>query len=360
MTGQGLGTGSSFYGAMNYLEKDERAMFRESENLPGFDRNQDIRLMERTAQGRRSDQPVYHFEISYNPADEDPTKEQMLEDMRRVLKKLGLEDHQAMIVGHDDKDHLHVHGIVNRYHPDKSRAFNPWQDTPEIIKELGEIEKERGYELVSALPKEAHNLDRTRATMNELKHGQRIGSKAIQERADITAIFKNSASWNELENNLRDIRCEIKTKGRGGVIHDPVSGQEMKLSRVGKARKHSWKRLNERFGKFEKCQEARKRAQKAEKIVSKHFDSEAIQKAFGKTARAQFGSKQAKKKAGKAFKNTLKETLKRGYQVKGAIKGFTALASSSNPIGTVASMGLKFAKGISKQLEQQRDRGMGR
>jgi len=357
MTGKGLGTGSSFYGAVNYLEKDERAIFRESENLPGFDRNQDLRLMQRTAEGRRSDEPVYHLQISYNPADPDPTEQQMAGDMRRVLEHLGLEDHQAIIVGHDDKDHLHVHAVVNRYHPDKSQAFNPWQDTPKIIQELGQIERERGYELVSALPKEAHRQDRSRATMGERKYGQRIGAKPIQERGDITAMFNESATWKELEDQLDTIRCEIKIKRGGGIIHDPVSGQQMKLSRVGKQRKHSWGRLNERLGDFKEYKKARKRAQNAEKLIGKHIDNKQLQQAFGKAARAQFGSGQARRAAKKSFKKTLQQTLKRGYQVKGVIKGFTALAGSSNPIGTIASMGLKFAKGIHKQLEQERDQG---
>lgn len=360
MTGKGLGVGGSFYGAVSYLEKDERAIFRESENLPGFDRNQDLRLMQRTAEGRRSDEPVYHLHISYNPADPDPTEAQMVGDMRRVLNHLGLEDHQAIIVGHGDKDHLHVHAVVNRYHPDKSQAFNPWQDTPKIIQELGRIERERGYELVSALPKEAHRQDRSRASMDERKYAQRIGSKPIQERADITGMFNESATWKELEDKLDTIRCEIKPKRGGGIIHDPVSGQQMKLSRVGKQRKHSWGRLQKRFGNFKEYKKARKQAQNAEKIAAKHIDNEDIVKAFGQTARAQFGSGGAKRSAKKSFKKTLQHTLKRGYQVKGVIKGFAALASSSNPIGTVASMGLKFAKGIHKQLEQEKDRGMGR
>lgn len=360
MTGKGLGTGSSFYGAVNYLEKEERAIFRESENLPGFDRNQDLRLMQRTAEGRRSDEPVYHLQISYNPADPDPTEAQMAGDMRRVLKHLGLEDHQAIIVGHDDKDHLHVHAVVNRYHPDKSQAFNPWQDTPKIIQELGRIERERGYELVSALPKEAHQQDRSRATMNERKYSQRIGSKPIQERADITAMFNDSATWKALEDKLDTIRCELKTKGRGGVIHDPVTGQQMKLSRVGKQRTHSWGKLQKRFGPYKEYKKAWQLAQNAEKVAAKHIDSEDIVQAFGATARAQFGSEKARRTAKRSFKHTLQHTLKRGYQVKGVITGFTALASSSNPIGTVASMGLKFARGIHKQLEQEKDRGMGR
>jgi len=173
-------------------------------------------------------------------------------------------------------------------------------------------------------------------------------------------MFNESATWKELEDNLDTIRCTIKTKGGGGVIHDPVTGQQMKLSRVGKQRKHSWAELQKRFGKFKEYQKARQQAQNAEKIVAKHIDNEAIVEAFGQTARAQLGSGQARRAARKSFKKTLQQTLKRGYQVKGVIKGFTALASSSNPIGTIASMGLKFAKGIHKQLEQQRDRGKGR
>lgn len=349
------GTGGSFRGLANYLENEQKMEFRETKNLPGIDRDMDIRLMEDTAElSNRIEQPVSHFSISYSPRD-NPTKEQMIEDMNQVLDDLGLGDHQAVLVGHNDHEYQHVHAMVNRVHEDKNRAWNPWQDGKRIKESLKQIELDRGYEKVSA---KDISKARAQASKGEIHWARRIGNKPIQDRANIREMFNKSTNWGDLENRLYSIGCQIKKRGGGAVIHDPATDQKMKLSRVG--RKHSFGKLQDRFGEYDKYLKARKRAKGAEKIVSKHIDNKEIQKAFGKTARAQFGSKQAKKKAGKAFKKTLKETLKKGYQVKGAIKGFTALASSSNPIGTVASMGLKFAKGISKQLEQQRDRGMGR
>jgi hypothetical protein len=60
--------------------------------------------------------PVMHYTLSWAP-DDRVSKPQMIDAALKSLKALGLEDHQATIAAHNDKDHSHVHIIVNTVNP---------------------------------------------------------------------------------------------------------------------------------------------------------------------------------------------------------------------------------------------------
>lgn len=68
--------------------------------------------------GRKVEKPVYTMSIAWHPTrNKTPTDAQMLAAMDEVIKVLGLQEHQAVIVQHTDTKHPHVHLIVNRVHP---------------------------------------------------------------------------------------------------------------------------------------------------------------------------------------------------------------------------------------------------
>ena len=71
---------------------------------------------------------VCHFELAWPPG-ERPTRPQWTDSALQTLKALGYEDHQYMIVAHDDKWHFHIHIMVNKVHPETLRAptrYNNW------------------------------------------------------------------------------------------------------------------------------------------------------------------------------------------------------------------------------------------
>ncbi len=70
----------------------------------------------RDARGRKNEKPVIHLSLSW-AIGEKPTPQHMLETATSALNALGLADHQAVIAAHGDKDHLHVHLVVNSIHP---------------------------------------------------------------------------------------------------------------------------------------------------------------------------------------------------------------------------------------------------
>ena len=71
---------------------------------------------------------VCHYELSWPPG-ERPTRPQWTDSAVQTMKALGYEDHQYVIVAHDDKRHFHIHIRVNKVHPETLRAptrYNNW------------------------------------------------------------------------------------------------------------------------------------------------------------------------------------------------------------------------------------------
>jgi len=74
-----------------------------------------------SARGRKNETPVLHYTLAWH-IDDKPTPEQMQAAALASLRVLGLEEHEALIVAHDDKTHPHVHIVANTVHPYTGRT----------------------------------------------------------------------------------------------------------------------------------------------------------------------------------------------------------------------------------------------
>lgn len=74
-----------------------------------------------SARGRKNTAPVLHYTLSWH-ANDAPTEEQMKAAAIASLKQLGLEGHEALVVGHHDKKHPHLHVVANTVHPYTGRT----------------------------------------------------------------------------------------------------------------------------------------------------------------------------------------------------------------------------------------------
>lgn len=128
--------GGSFKGAALYYLHDKKALttgrvaFTHTENLPTRDPDKAIKCMAWTAMnaqqikvragekltGRKPEVPVYTYSLAWHP-NQEPTQKQMLEAAKETLKRLKLDKHEALFVGHSDTDHPHIHVIVNLVNP---------------------------------------------------------------------------------------------------------------------------------------------------------------------------------------------------------------------------------------------------
>lgn len=244
-------SGSSFSGLADYLTgRPERVAWTEPRWLLGTDPKEIAREMEAAAGGSsRVEKPVYHLSISFGAGDH-PTHEQMREAAERVLDQLGLRDHQALLVAHNDTDHPHVHIMVNRVHPETGKAWQTSHDYARIEQVLRSLEKEWGLTPVPghhAREKGAPAPDRTVSRQTgEIRQLRRTGEAPFPDvvRARVGKDIAQAKSWAELMGALRQHGLRVEARGRGVVITD--GRHYAKASSVD--REASLPRLERRFG----------------------------------------------------------------------------------------------------------------
>lgn len=132
-----LSSGQSFAGLSNYLTHDPKAQTANrvawtytlnctDDHLPSAIndmvwtyRNAGILKEEAgiEAGGRPLKKPVKHFSLNWSP-EEEVTREQMIAASEDFLKFMGWQEHQAVLVAHSDKEHQHVHVMLNSVHPE--------------------------------------------------------------------------------------------------------------------------------------------------------------------------------------------------------------------------------------------------
>ena len=114
----------------------------------------------------RVKKPIYHLIVSWDPKDmsdeqkklmaeggvdwkelapEKVTNEEMVVVAKRLLKNLGLEEHQAMVTRHRDRDHPHMHILVNRIRLGANTAWKGSNDYRTIQRTLRALEREFGW-----------------------------------------------------------------------------------------------------------------------------------------------------------------------------------------------------------------------
>jgi hypothetical protein len=126
---------SSFKRLLNYLTKEvdpetgETLLRGEavlSNNLAGIDTAAaEMKAVE--SLNLRCDDAVCHYELAWPPG-ERPTRAQWIDAAEYTLDQLGYEDHQYVVVAHDDKKHFHIHIMLNKVHPETYKAHTPYRN----------------------------------------------------------------------------------------------------------------------------------------------------------------------------------------------------------------------------------------
>lgn len=139
--------GNSFAGVIGYIthdigkDTDERVAFVETLNMRTADPEKAAKVMAWTkyhaanlkeaggikATGNKTKDPVYHVSLNWAPG-EKPDHAHMVETAKSALAALGFEGHEAVLAAHTDKDHQHIHIVLNRIHPETGLTHNPNND----------------------------------------------------------------------------------------------------------------------------------------------------------------------------------------------------------------------------------------
>jgi hypothetical protein len=166
--------GSSFKGLANYLtEQKDRVAWTHSLNCANDDVLSVVHEMVTTysqaellkeqagvhAGGSVVEAPVKHISLNWHP-DETPTQEHMIATAEQFLKKMAWDEHQALLVAHNDKPHPHVHIELNRIHPETGKVLDDSYERRRASDWALEYERENG--LVRCPERELHPAERTR------------------------------------------------------------------------------------------------------------------------------------------------------------------------------------------------------
>lgn len=76
--------------------------------------------------GRRCDDPVQTISLSWHK-DDHPQPDEMIAAADQFLKHMGWQEHQASFVGHRDTEHLHLHIMLNRVHPETGKTLDDYR-----------------------------------------------------------------------------------------------------------------------------------------------------------------------------------------------------------------------------------------
>jgi hypothetical protein len=167
----------------------------------------------RDARGRKNTKPVMHYSLSWANT-ESPSLEHMKETALASLKALGLEGHQAVIAAHGDKQHLHVHIVVNTIHP-QTGLTAPLKYSKERLSRWAEAyEREHGIHCQERI---SNNAERDRAARARdgaalLMLGGLQGDQAKPPYVRVKHVGPNRRQWfaqKELKARMSRLRAEL-------------------------------------------------------------------------------------------------------------------------------------------------------
>lgn len=224
-----LRKGDSFSGLARYLTKGGRGHVLAFDNLASDSAVAAANEMSiAAATSHRTTRPVLHLSLSY-AASEPVTSDQMRVDARQVLKALGLRDHQAMIVAHDDTDHRHVHVMANRVGPD-GKAASDSQSYGRVEAALRKIEAERSWS-----PSQGRNAPSPTTGQRMAGHRKTQDPRQYPVPDRVRRSLQTAETWADLHQGLRSVgwRLEIVQKGHGsGALLLGPNGERVAAGKV--------------------------------------------------------------------------------------------------------------------------------
>lgn len=205
-----------------------------SQNLPTDDADLAASYMTATAGlSARTKNAAYHMMIAWHQR-ERPTPELMQQIARRTLELAGLAEHQALIMGHGDKPHPHLHILLNRVHPETGRAWKTSNDYARLDRIMRDLASQHGCEYTPAhtfnpdLTDDAPKQPNSRATYAAKRGAKtnrpqwskttaRVVSETLSE--DLT----HASTVEDVAAAMDDNGLHLEAKGKGLVVGTSTS-----------------------------------------------------------------------------------------------------------------------------------------
>lgn len=235
--------GHSFEGAGQYFLHDkkketaERVAWTYTHNIPTQDAKLAMKMMAYTAinrnrlkeqagvpmTGRKGlNQPVYTFSLAWSP-EQNPEDNHMRDKVLDALELLGLKDHEAVFVAHNETAHPHVHGIVNLVNPTNGKTLRPQNDRLKLSTWAEAYEKEQ--KKIYCEQRVINN--EKRRSGNKVKHR----SVRVEQASLIQNLYNQSKDALDFQQALDNSGYTLARGDRRGFVLVDQSGKISSLSR---------------------------------------------------------------------------------------------------------------------------------
>lgn len=192
---------------------------------------------------RTTKDKTYHLIVSFR-AGENPSKDILNDVEKTICKDLGFAEHQRVSVVHYDTDNVHMHIAINKIHPEKLTAIEPFYPYKTLGKSCAFLEKKHGLELDNHIGLKIPSSGRA----SDLEHHSGIESLVGWIKRVCYEDIKSSKNWDELHKVMAFNGLALHKKGNGFVIESIESGVFVKASTVD--RTFSKAKLEAKLGEF--------------------------------------------------------------------------------------------------------------
>lgn len=235
--------GVSFSGLGQYLSHDakaatdERVAWTHTHNLAHDDVHsaidemlwtyRDAELLKQEAGvragGRATEKPVKHVSLNWSP-EESPSQDHMINSAEEFLRHMKWDEHQVVMVAHRDKEHSHVHLMINAVHPETGLKLDDGFEQHHSQEWALNYEREHGIfceqRLENAADREASP---TRPMWKAFENSRREFEAAEKSRQEISADVPDGAEnqddprareWLRLRGIQKDERMSFFAEGK--------------------------------------------------------------------------------------------------------------------------------------------------
>lgn len=305
--------GYSFKGAGQYFLHDKKAETKErvawtyTHNLSTENPELAMKMMAYTAinrnrlkqdagvplTGRKGlNQPVYTFSLGWSP-DQQPTPEHMRSKAMDALELLGLKNHEAVFVGHNDTAHPHVHAIVNLVNPEDGRTQRPQNDRLKLSTWAEGYEKEHGK--IYCEQRVINNEKRREG--EKVKHR----SNKVEKAVVIQNLYSQAKNARDFQRILEHNGYTLATGDRRGFVLVDQEGKISSLARQLKGQRA--KDIRERLSELRDLPQAQALSEERQYFMRDQYEAERQKRIVDAAI-----EEDQKQKKGKEFKQLKIET----------------------------------------------------
>jgi hypothetical protein len=185
------------------------------------------------AGGKQVDDPVKHFSINWSPED-NPSQEHMIKTTEDFLRHMKWQEHQAVLVAHNDKEYAHVHVMLNCIHPETGRCLNDSFEQRRAQAWALNYEKENGriYCEQRLLNADEREDSPTRPAWMAFRGVQKEFEQAEKVRAEND--LKNTTKINGRENSEFENRENVAAFSEWKILKEIQRGERQAFFAEGK------------------------------------------------------------------------------------------------------------------------------